>query len=50
MRHPYLNYEQVKFIVNRRNKIGPLRGWDDLRGCPLFTERDHDRLAPYVSF
>ena len=34
VRHPYLNYEQVKFIVNRRNKIGPLRGWDDLRGCP----------------
>ena len=50
VRHPYLNYEQVKFIVNRRNKIGPLRGWDDLRGCPLFTERDHDRLTPYVSF
>lgn len=48
--HPYLSYEQVKFIVNRRTKTGPLRGWDDLRGCPLFTEHDCSRLAPYVSF
>ena len=48
--HPYLNYEQVKFIVNRRNKTGPLRGWDDLRGCPLFTAHDCTRLLPYVSF
>lgn len=48
--HPYLNYQQVKAIVNRRNKTGVLRDWQDLAGNPFFGEHDFIRLAPYFSF
>ena len=48
--HPYLSYEQVKFIVNRRQKQGPFRSWQDFRNCPLFSEFDLERLAPYFYF
>lgn len=50
VRHPYLSYEQVKAIVTRRQKMGTLRSWDDLRNNPLFSERDFERLTPYVRF
>lgn len=50
LRHPYLNFEQVKGIVNRRQKMGPLRSWDELRNNPHFTEQDFVRLAPYFRF
>lgn len=48
--HPYLNYEQTKYIVNLRNKIGNLRSWDDLRNSNLFTDSDFSRLKPYFTF
>ena len=48
--HPYLSYEQVKFIVNRRQKQGPFRSWQDFRNCPLFSPTDLERLAPYFYF
>lgn len=50
VRHPYLNYEQVKVIVNRRQKYGPLRSWKELGVSPQFSERDFERLSPYVQF
>lgn len=50
IRHPYLNYEQVKAIVNRRQKMGDLRGWKDLGNSPHFSPRDTMRLSPYVKF
>lgn len=49
-RHPYLNYEQTKAIVNLRQRIGRLRGWNDLRGSGLFTDADFARLTPYFVF
>lgn len=48
--HPYLTYEQTKYIVNLRGRIGNLRGWDDLRGSNLFTDADFARLKPYFTF
>lgn len=50
IRHPYLNYEQVKAIVNRRQKMGDLRGWKDLGNSPHFSPSDTLRLSPYVKF
>lgn len=50
VRHPYLDYEQVKVIVTHIRKFGPLSGWDDLRLYKEFSEDDFRRLAPYFVF
>ena len=50
VRHPYLDYEQVKVIVTHIRKFGPLTGWDDLRLYKEFSEDDFRRLAPYFAF
>ncbi|MBR1713113.1 MAG: helix-hairpin-helix domain-containing protein [Alloprevotella sp.] len=50
VRHPYLNYEQVKEVANFIRLQGPLRSWEDLRLSPHFTERDFERLRPYFDF
>ena len=50
VRHPYLNYEQVKEVVNSIRLHGPLRSWEDLRLSPQFTEQDFERLRPYFDF
>lgn len=31
VRHPYLNYEQVKIIVNHREKRGMIKNWEQLQ-------------------
>lgn len=48
--HPYISYEQTKAIVNFRQRIGKLRGWEDLIGCGLFSDSDIARISPYVTF
>ncbi len=50
VRHPYLNYEQVKSIFEYRQKYGRIKGWEQLLFFPTFTEEDKKRLFPYVSF
>lgn len=50
VRHPYLNYEQTKVIVNHIRLYGPLHGWRDLRLYSEFSEADFARLAPYFTF
>ena len=50
VRHPYLNYEQVKVISTHIRKYGPLRSWDDLSLYPEFTADDFERLRPYFVF
>ena len=50
LRHPYLNYEQVKAIFQYRQKFGPLHSLQELRNYEVFTPEDFIRLAPYVSF
>lgn len=47
--HPYLNYDQVKQIVNYREKIGPIKKVSDLVQLPYFSENDISKLAPYLS-
>ncbi len=50
VRHPYLNYEQVKAICNYRQTYGKLKSWRDLSLDPNFTAADFKRLAPYFAF
>lgn len=50
VRHPYLDYEQVKSIVNYRKKYGKLKSWNDLRLTGLFPDNAVSRLTPYFSF
>lgn len=50
LRHPYLNYDQVKAIVEHRRKRGDLRDWRDLGNSPHFSDFDFRRLQPYFRF
>ena len=50
LRHPYLNYEQVKAIVNYRERQGALQTLQELSLSGAFTPVDLERLTPYVSF
>lgn len=47
--HPYLNYEQVKQIVNYRDKIGVFKNLNGLVQLEHFTTREVERLRPYFS-
>lgn len=50
VRHPYLSYEQTKVIVNHIRRYGPLHSWSDLRLYTDFTDKDFERLTPYIVF
>ncbi|EJW89290.1 hypothetical protein EVA_22605 [gut metagenome] len=50
LRHPYLNYEQVKAICNYVRKYGKITSWEELSNDPAFTAEDIQRLRPYISF
>lgn len=47
--HPYLNFNQVKAIVGYREKIGPIQNTSDLLKLEGFSEKDLERLKPYLS-
>lgn len=48
--HPYLRYNQAKAIYTLRRKNARLHSLDELRELPELTEKDLDRLAPYLRF
>lgn len=48
--HPYLNFYQVKVIVEYRKKKGTLNSLQQLKLYDEFTPQDLERLAPYVCF
>lgn len=50
IRHPYLDYEQVKVITNYRDKYGKIRSWQDLSLHELFDSHTIERLTPYFAF
>ncbi|MBQ9558419.1 MAG: helix-hairpin-helix domain-containing protein [Bacteroidaceae bacterium] len=50
LRHPYLRTYRARAIWDYRHNFGPLRGIDDLRRLPDFTEADIERLRPYLEF
>lgn len=50
LRHPYLNYDQVKMIMNIRRKKGTVNSIGELSILDEFTPEDISRLEPYLSF
>lgn len=49
-RHPYIGFYQAKAIYEFRRAKGRLDGMHDLRRFREFTDRDIQRLRPYLSF
>ena len=48
--HPYLNKPQVEAVMRRRRTLGKISDIGQMRFDSAFTERDIQRLAPYVDF
>lgn len=48
--HPYLNFEQVKALVNHRDRKGFIRNASELLILQGFTQEDIARLQPYLRF
>lgn len=48
-RHPYINFYQAKAIFEKRKKR-EFSSIDDLKGIPQLTEKDLERIAPYLKF
>lgn len=48
--HPYLNYNQVKLIVNQREKRGMIKDWDQLKALVEEAEPVNPLLERYVRF
>ena len=49
-RHPYLNWNQVKVIINYRAKHGPFTKDEDVYECRRFTKEEWARLVPYFDY
>jgi len=48
--HPYINFYQAKVIVEHRRKRGEIKSLSQLSLYEEFTEKDLNRLLPYISF
>jgi DNA uptake protein ComE-like DNA-binding protein len=49
-RHPYINYNQAKIIIQLRQRNGKLTGWENLQLLNEFADYDKIRLQHYLSF
>jgi DNA uptake protein ComE-like DNA-binding protein len=49
LRHPYLNYEQVKSLVRFREQIGAFPNLEGISQLEHFTIDDVKRLSPYLA-
>lgn len=50
LRHPYLNYKQVKAIFDLRRRKGNVSSINELAMLNEFTAEDIERLNPYLEF
>lgn len=50
LKHPYLNYKQVKAITDLRRKKGRVESLRELEMLDEFTAEDVERLKPYLVF
>ena len=50
LNHPYLNYKQVKAIINLRKKRGTINSISELGMLDEFTSDDIRKLIPYLDF
>lgn len=49
-RHPYVNYHQAKAIMDYRRLYGKIEDIRQLRFSSDFTEKDFQRLTPYMEY
>ena len=49
-RHPYIDFYQARAIVEYRQERGMIKGPDQLSFMEEFTDRDLERLAPYLDY
>jgi DNA uptake protein ComE-like DNA-binding protein len=49
-RHPYIDYNQAKMLVQLRRQKGKLTGWENLQLLSEFMDSDKIRLQYYLSF
>jgi len=49
-RHPYIDFYQARAIVEYRREYGKLKGPGQLSLFEEFTDRDLERLAPYLDY
>lgn len=49
-RHPYVDFYQARAIVEYRNQRGKIKGPGQLSFMEEFTDRDLERLLPYLDF
>lgn len=50
LRHPYLNFEQVRAILDYRKNYGPISEFGDLKTYSAFADSDFIKLEPYIDF
>lgn len=48
--HPYMNFYKAKAILEYRRKRGKIKGLSQLSMFQEFTEKDLQRLTPYLNF
>lgn len=48
--HPYINYYQARTILEYRHKYGNIKSIADLKLSPHFTEKDLERIKPYIEY
>lgn len=48
--HPYINYYQARTIVEYRQKHGSISSIDELKLSSYFTEKDLERIKPYIEY
>lgn len=48
--HPYMDFYKAKVILEYRRKRGKIKGLSQLSLFQEFTEKDLERLSPYLSF
>lgn len=48
--HPYINFYQAKVILEHRRRHGNITSLKQLSLYEEFTQRDFERLSPYISF
>ena len=49
-KHPLVNYTQARDIINLRRTTGNIHSMDDLSTLPSFTNKQLQRLAPFIVF
>jgi DNA uptake protein ComE-like DNA-binding protein len=48
LRHPYINYETTKYIVNKRNKLGKFAALYQLKDSVNMQDSLYQKLLPYI--